>query len=531
MRYWQVCFSFLVLFRSIWLEQHGMKLSLCKTYCATCIGLEVVTVTVEVSITAGVGLYIIGLPDSAVREALMRVSTALQRNGYQVSGRMTVINLAPADLRKEGSGYDAAIAIAILGASGQIDIPYPDEYLIVGELSLDGELRKVPGMLAIAIKAAQSRFRYIICPIENAAEASWADDITVYGVKGLQQILSILSGSSEAERYIVTRDIRPLEVKYPFDFKDIVGQKSARRGAEIAASGGHNMLMCGPPGSGKSLISKCMASILPPMSKKESLQTSMIHSVAGILDAENGLVTHRPFRSPHHTSSAVALVGGGSHAMPGEISLAHNGVLCLDEISLFPAATLEMLRQPMEDRMITISRARYKVRFPASFMLIASMNPCPCGHYGEGSGICTCTPAMIARYKARLSGPMLDRMDLKINVKAMDTSAFVTDAEAESSAVIAARVAAARQIQAERFKDEGIFTNAQMSAAMINRYCTMDKEESDFLQKVSSAYRLSARGYVRILKVSRTIADMEGSERIRIPHISEASHYRFREDI
>ncbi len=504
---------------------------MCKTYCATCIGLDVVTVTVEVSVTSGTGLYIIGLPDSAVREALMRVSTALQRNGFQVPGRMTVINLAPADLKKEGSGYDAAIAVALLGASEQLVFPDPGEFLIIGELSLDGELRKVAGTLAIAVKAAQNGFRYIICPMESAAEASWADGVTVFGVRNMEELMMVISRSEEAEDFIVTKDLRMPQICYPYDFSEVVGQRFARRGVEIAASGGHNVLLYGSPGCGKSLLSKCMASILPPMTREEALETSMIHSVAGVLDAAGGLVVHRPFRSPHHTSSVVALVGGGTRAMPGEISLAHNGVLCLDEVALFPSAALEVLRQPLEDREITIARAKYKVKFPASFMLVASMNPCPCGHFGEEGGNCTCTPAMIARYQARLSGPLLDRIDLKINVPPLETSAFVQEPAGEGSAQIARRVAAARRIQEERFREDGIFTNAQMSTTLISKYCTLEKDESDFLQRVSSAYRLSARGYMRMLRVSRTIADMSGSERIKVSHISEATQYRFRENV
>ncbi len=310
-----------------------MGQTLCKTYCATCIGLDVVTVTVEVSITSGTGLYIIGLPDSAVREALMRVSTALQRNGFRIPGRMTVINMAPADLKKEGSGYDAAIAVAVLGASEQILFSCLGEFLIIGELSLDGRLRKVAGMLPIAVKASENGFKYIICPIESAAEASWADGITVYGVRNIEELLIVLSRSEDAEDFIVTKSSVASDSSYPCDFSDIVGQKFAVRGAEIAASGGHNLLMYGPPGSGKSMLSKGIASILPPMSREESLETSMIYSVAGILDASGGLVVHRPFRSPHHTASVAALVGGGSKAMPGEISLAHNGVLCLNNKS------------------------------------------------------------------------------------------------------------------------------------------------------------------------------------------------------
>ncbi|HIZ86776.1 MAG TPA: YifB family Mg chelatase-like AAA ATPase [Candidatus Coprenecus pullistercoris] len=502
--------------------------SLYRIYSAMCVGLEVVRVTVEVSISPGVGIFLVGLPDNAVRESLLRVTTALQRNGYSIPGRKTVVNLAPADIKKEGSGYDAAIAVAMLAASGQMFFPDPDGFLIMGELSLDGRLRKVRGALPIAVKAAQMGYKALVLPKESAAEASWASDIRVYGVSDLQEMAAVLGGGESASVFEAAHGkYVPRPVEAAFDLSEVAGQYFAKRGLEIAASGGHNMLLYGPPGSGKSMMSKCMASILPPMSLEEAVETSMVYSVAGLLDDTSGLVSHRPFRAPHHTASTVAVVGGGTRAMPGEISLAHNGVLYLDEIAQFAPATLEVLRQPLEDRHITVSRARYKVDFPASFMLVASMNPCPCGYAGEDDGRCTCTPAMIHRYRTRLSGPLLDRIDLNVNVRPVDSRSMSMIPSEESSMAVAERVAAVRALQAHRFAGEGIFTNAQMLPSHLQRFCKVEGESARLLQRLMDSYRLSARGYVRILKVARTIADMSGSEDIRPEHISEAAQYRF----
>lgn len=484
--------------------------------------------TVEVSISPGVGIFLVGLPDNAVRESLLRVTTAMQRNGFSIPGRKTVVNMAPADIKKEGSGYDAAIAVAMLTASGQMFFPEPDKYLVMGELALDGRLRKIRGALPVAVKAAEMGFRALVLPRESAAEASWAENIKVYGVSDLQEMAVVLGEQGGASAFEVPRRrYCPAAVRPVFDFSEVAGQYFAKRGLEIAASGGHNVLLYGPPGSGKSMMSKCMASILPPMSLKEAIETSMVYSVAGMLDAETGLVTHRPFRAPHHTASTVAVVGGGSRAVPGEISLAHNGILYLDEVAQFAPATLEVLRQPLEDRHITVSRARYKVDFPASFMLVASMNPCPCGYAGEDDGRCTCTPAMIHRYRSRLSGPLMDRIDLNINVKAVDSRSMSMAPSEESSSTVAERVAAVREVQARRFAGEGIFTNAQMLPSHLQRFCMVEGEAARLLQRLMDSYRLSARGYVRILKVARTIADMSGSEDIRAEHISEAAQYRF----
>ena len=484
--------------------------------------------TVEVSISPGVGIFLVGLPDNAVRESLLRVTTAMQRNGFSIPGRKTVVNMAPADIKKEGSGYDAAIAVAMLTASGQMFFPEPDKYLVMGELALDGSLRKIRGALPVAVKAAEMGFRALVLPRESAAEASWAESIRVYGVSDLQEMAVVLGEQGGASAFEVPRRrYCPAAVRPVFDFSEVAGQYFAKRGLEIAASGGHNVLLYGPPGSGKSMMSKCMASILPPMSLKEAIETSMVYSVAGMLDAETGLVTCRPFRAPHHTASTVAVVGGGSRAVPGEISLAHNGILYLDEVAQFAPATLEVLRQPLEDRHITVSRARYKVDFPASFMLVASMNPCPCGYAGEDDGRCTCTPAMIHRYRSRLSGPLLDRIDLNINVKAVDSRSMSMAPSEESSMTVAERVAAVREVQARRFAGEGIFTNAQMLPSHLQRFCMVEGEAARLLQRLMDSYRLSARGYVRILKVARTIADMAGSDVIGTEHVSEAAQYRF----
>lgn len=484
--------------------------------------------TVEVSISPGVGIFLVGLPDNAVRESLLRVTTAMQRNGFSIPGRKTVVNMAPADIKKEGSGYDAAIAVAMLTASGQMFFPEPDKYLVMGELALDGRLRKIRGALPVAVKAAEMGFRALVLPRESAAEASWAENIKVYGVSDLQEMAVVLGEQGGASAFEVPRRrYCPAAVRPVFDFSEVAGQYFAKRGLEIAASGGHNVLLYGPPGSGKSMMSKCMASILPPMSLKEAIETSMVYSVAGMLDAETGLVTCRPFRAPHHTASTVAVVGGGSRAVPGEISLAHNGILYLDEVAQFAPATLEVLRQPLEDRHITVSRARYKVDFPASFMLVASMNPCPCGYAGEDDGRCTCTPAMIHRYRSRLSGPLLDRIDLNINVKAVDSRSMSMAPSEESSMTVAERVAAVREVQARRFAGEGIFTNAQMLPSHLQRFCMVEGEAARLLQRLMDSYRLSARGYVRILKVARTIADMAGSDVIGTEHVSEAAQYRF----
>lgn len=505
---------------------------LCRTYSATCTGVDVVRITVEVSITPGVGIFLVGLPDNAVRESLLRVTTAMQRNGFNIPGRKIVVNMAPADIKKEGSGYDAAIAVAMLSASGQIFFPEPGRYLILGELSLDGRLRGVRGVLPVAVQAARMGYRCVVVPRESVMEASWAEGVRIFGVSDLQEMAAVLGGGDAAAAFEVrSRDYRPSAVSCTYDFSEVAGQPFARRGLEIAACGGHNVMLFGPPGSGKSLMSKCISSILPPMTREEAMETSMIYSVAGLLHGDTGLLLSRPYRSPHHTASTVAIVGGGTKAMPGEISLAHNGVLCLDEIAQFPPTVLDVLRQPMEDRKVVISRSGYKVSYPASFILVASMNPCPCGYAGEDDGRCSCSPGQIHRYRSRVSGPLLDRIDLNINVRSVDSASMSAFPRQESSREIAIRVARVRQVQAMRFSNEGIRTNAQMLPGHLQAYCALGESESALLRKLMDSYRLSARGYVRVLKVARTIADMSGSEDIKIEHISEAVQYRFPENV
>ena len=500
-----------------------------RVYCATCIGLEVIPVVVEISMQTGVGIFLVGLPDSAVKESLLRVTTAMQSCDYRVPGRKVVINLAPANIRKEGSGYDVAIAVGLLAASGQMEACATDDFLIMGELALDGSLRPVPGALPIAMKGAELGYSKCIFPIESAYEAAEVDGIKVYGAKNIADVVGILQGSGLLESLVIKRSALPEKRKVSkVDFRDVIGQTFAKRGLEIAASGGHNLILNGPPGSGKSFMASCLASILPPMSRQESLSTSAVYSVAGLLTG-GGLIRDRPFRTPHNTASVVAMVGGGPSATPGEISLAHNGVLYLDEISLFSANTLDLLRQPLEERSISISRAKYKVTYPASFMLVGSMNPCPCGYYGEEGGKCICTPGMISRYLSKISGPLLDRMDLNITVKPVEKGLLVAGARGESSEDISRRVSAARDLQRERFRNEGIYTNAQMDAKHLNLYCPLGKREKEFMERVMDKLSLSARGYGRILRVSRTIADLAGADKISVNHISEALLYRFQD--
>ena len=499
-----------------------------RAYCATCVGLEVIPVVVEISVQQGVGIYLVGLPDSAVKESLLRVTTALQSCDYRVPGWKTVINLAPANIRKEGSGYDVAIAVGLLAASEQIAAPYIQDFLILGELALDGSLRDVPGALPIALKGKEQGFSKCIFPCASALEASEVEGITIYAASNIGEVVDILNGEDYTNSLVVhpKGEHRGEERSCKADFMDVIGQEFAKRGMEIAASGGHNLILCGVPGSGKSFMASCLASILPGMSREESLETSAVYSVAGLLKGR-GLIRERPFRTPHNTSSVVAMVGGGPSAYPGEISLAHNGVLYLDEISLFSASTLDLLRQPLEERIISISRAKYKVTYPASFMLVGSMNPCPCGYFGDDSGRCTCTPGMISRYQARISGPLMDRIDLNIKVKPVERDLLVSGVKGERSEYIARRVLRAREIQLERFKGEGIFTNAQMDAAQLSKYCPLGEQERAFMGNIMEKLSLSARGYGRILRIARTIADMEGGKRIDISHISEAVQYRF----
>ena len=501
---------------------------LCKTYSATCIGLSVVTITVEVDVSNGIGIMIVGLPDNAVRESLTRVLTAIRSYGFRIPGKKIVINLAPADIKKSGSAYDLAIAMTLLCASEQVEAQDLDGYLMMGELALDGSIRPVTGTLPIADHAAGKGFKGCIFPADSAPEAVDIDTIDKYAVSNLADVISIIQGKTDVSHLkVIRKGVRETaESLPPADFADVKGQYLAKRGLEIAAAGGHNIILIGSPGCGKSLMASCMPSILPPMTREESIETSKIYSISGETLGFYGLMKERPFRSPHNSASKVSLLGGGHDISPGEISLAHNGVLYLDEIAQFSKLTLDMLRQPLEDGRITISRARYKAEFPCSFMLVASMNPCPCGYYGDKSNRCNCSQAMINNYLSRLSGPLIDRIDMHVYVERVSPENLTGDRKEESSGDIARRVMRARQIQQERFKDEAIFTNARMTASLISRYCRIDSAERIFLTNLIDRLQLSARAYSRILKLARTIADLEGKESIDYTDISEAVQFR-----
>ena len=498
-----------------------------KSYCASCIGIDAVTVTIEVDMSTGVGIRMVGLPDNAVRESLLRVVTALVGYGYRIPGKRILINLAPADIRKEGSSFDLAIAVGLLAVSEQVYVPRSGEFLLMGELALDGHLRPVAGALPIAVHAREAGFRGCIFPRDSAMEAVDIEGMEIYGVESLAEVLDILAGDRDMGHLLLRRTDIPQPEPRPLpDFKEVRGQPAAKRGLEIAAAGGHNLVLIGNPGSGKTMLASCLPSILPPMSRAESVETSKVYSVCGCSIGRSGLMRERPFRTPHHSASLVSLIGGGAQARPGEISLAHNGVLYLDEMAQFPRSSLDALRQPLEDGRVTISRARYKVSYPASFMLIASMNPCPCGYYGDGTGRCHCTPQQVAGYMARISGPMMDRLDMHIQCDSVPAEELLGGGEEEASSLIAQRVLRAREIQLARFRTEGIFTNSQMNAALLRRYCPIDARGTAFLTEAIRRLNLSARAYSRILKLARTIADLAGSPAISLPHLSEAIRFR-----
>ena len=511
---------------------------LINIYSAKCIGIDAVKVIVEVDVAQGIGIHLVGLADAAVKESLLRTITSLQSLGFKIPGRKIVINLAPADMHKKGSGYDVPIALGIIAASGQRDLPLLDKYIIMGELGLDGTIREVPGALPTVELAERSGLRGCILPQASALEAVEYSSSEVYGVENLDDVLRILSGEEDcrdllAESIIERKGIKPQDEDScdspgrVMDFSEIIGQEGAKRGVEIAAAGGHNVIMIGPPGSGKSSLAKAIASILPKMSLRESVQTSKIYSVAGKGNPLRGLMKQRPFRAPHYSASVAALIGGGSdNILPGEISLAHNGILMIDEFCEAPKKVLEVLRAPMEDRKVTISRLKTKVEYPADFMLVAATNPCPCGFYGEGDK-CTCTPSKRMAYLSKLSGPIMDRIDIQLWMKPIDPKKLVNRAPAEASAVVAERVMKAREIQKERFRDEGIFCNAGMTNRMIDKYCRLDKECQQLLEKIIEHMGLSARACSRILKLARTIADLEGVENITSAHLTEAASYRF----
>ena len=517
---------------------------LINIHCAKCIGIEAVPVVTEVDIAPGIGIHLVGLADAAVKESLLRTITALQSRGFRIPGKKIVINLAPADMHKKGSGYDLPIALGIIAASGQRDLPLLKDFLIMGELGLDGAVKEIPGALPLAELAGSEGLRGCILPLKSAVEAVELQGVDIYGVRDIEEVLRVLSGEELCDDLLAINRLKSLQderntgmaaleddgsdyTEGIMDFADIIGQEGAKRGLEIAASGGHNVILIGSPGSGKSSLAKAMAGVLPKLSLSEALQTSKIYSVAGKGNKNGGLMRNRPFRAPHYSASLAAILGGGSDTiLPGEISLAHNGIFFADEFCEAPKRALEALRAPMEDRKVVISRLKSKVEYPADFMLVAATNPCPCGYYGEGDR-CTCTPSRRIAYLSKLSGPIMDRIDVQLFLRKVDPKKLVQWEKAEPSAAVAARVLAAREIQRKRFEGEGIFTNSAMTNKHLEKYCPLSEECKALLERIIDSMGLSARACTRIIKLARTIADLAASPDILPEHLSEASAYRF----